>query len=173
MIKKGLLLVIILAINLSACSIVQPGKSSASKNAEYSEDLSAYSAQPSEREQATPDTLTTFVEADSTSLPVTDRLNYLLDTAAAYSRATTKHIDGFTIQVYGGNDRTLAKDFQIDILRNFPDAEPKMVFEQPNYKVRIGQYYTRLEAQEFFKEVKAVYPKAILIPTRILLENKP
>jgi hypothetical protein len=84
---------------------------------------------------------------------------------------TIKYIDGFTIQVYGGNDRALAKDYQLDIIRNFPEIESKMVFEQPNYKVRIGQYYSRLEAQEFFTAVRTVFPRAILIPTRIAVED--
>ncbi len=172
MLKKTYLILILTAVWLAGCSIIQPGKSTTSKKTVYTEDLTAYRAQPKVIAKEEVDTVSTVVEADSTSLPVTDRLNYVLDTAAAYSRATTKYIDGFTIQVYGGNDRTKAKDFQIDILRNFQDAEPKMVFEQPNYKVRIGQYYSRLEAQEFFKEVKAVYPLAILIPTRIPLNNQ-
>lgn len=155
---------------LSACSSVQTGKATDSGKEAYSEDISAYRAQPRVVEQKE-DTATFYVTADSTSLPVTDRLNTVLDTAAAYNRASIKYIDGFTIQVYGGNNRNLAKDYQLDIIRNFPNIESKMVFEQPNYKVRIGQYYTRLEAQEFFIEVKSVFPRAILIPTRIYVNK--
>ena len=165
------LLSFILLVYLSGCGVGQSSKTTDPKDTEYNEDISAYRAQPMKPVEEERDTVIAYIDADSTSLPVNDRLNIVLDTAAAYNKATTKYIDGFTVQVYGGNDRTRAQDFRLDIIRNFPDVEPKMVFEQPNYKVRIGQYYTRLEAQELFMEIKTVFPRAILIPTRISVRN--
>ena len=169
--NSGFILFLVgLALAMS-CSITQPGKTTQSpKNDEYDEDISAFRAQPRVIMPEV-DTVVYYVEADSAALPVTEKLNTVLDTAAAYNRANIKYIDGFTIQVYGGNNRALAKDYQLDIIRNFPEVESKMVFEQPNYKVRMGQYYTRLEAQEFFTRVRSVFPKAILIPTRIVIEE--
>lgn len=166
MYKLSIIAIIASTLHLWSCASTVPGKSSSKNNEPYSEDLSSYRAQAPIFKEPTDAAETIVVEPDSTSYPVTERLNIVLDTAAAYSRATINFIDGFTIQVYAGNDRSQAKDYQIDIIRNFPQSEPKMVFEQPNYKVRVGTYYTRLEGQQFFKEVKTVYPKAILIPTR-------
>lgn len=159
---------LILGIGLVwSCATTSPSKSTTTENDEYSEDLSAYRATPKEEENVAIEPVISYVAPDSTSLPVNKRLDVVLDTAAAYARSTIKYIDGFTIQVYAGNDRTVASDFKMDIIRNFPETDPIMVFEQPNYKVRIGQYYTRLEAQQFFAEIKSVFPRAILIPTRI------
>lgn len=167
---KSFTILLILSIGLLwSCATTSPSKSTATEKDEYSEDLSAYRATPLEMEPDTAVPVNSFVAADSTSLPVNKRLDIVLDTAAAYARTTIKYIDGFTIQVYAGNNRTVASDFKMDIIRNFPEKDPIMVFEQPNYKVRIGQYYTRLEAQQFFAEVKSVFPRAILIPTRIPL----
>lgn len=163
--KTGFLLVAVW-LGSVGCSTLQSGKSTQDKKVVYEEDISSYRAKPKVVEPEE-DTVAHYVKADSTSFPVTQRLNTVLDTAASYNRANIKYIDGFTIQVYGGNDRATAKEYQLDIIRNFPDVESKMVFEQPNYKVRIGQYFTRLEAQEFFTEVRSVFPRAILIPTRI------
>lgn len=165
------LLSFFLLLFLSGCGIVQSSKTTDPKKTEYNEDISGYRAQPKQPVVGIEDTVITTINVDSTALPVNDRLNIVLDTAAAYNRATTKYIDGFTIQVYGGNNRTRAQDYRLDIIRNFPDVMPKMVFEQPNYKVRIGQYYTRLEAQELFRDIKSVFPRAILIPTRIMVRN--
>lgn len=158
---------LVLPVLVWSCATTSTPRSNTGKNQEYREDISAYRATPAVVTKANRDTLDAFVEADSTALPVTDKLNTVLDTATAYARANISYVDGFTIQVYAGNDRALAKDFQLDIIRKLPEAEPKMVFEQPNYKVRIGLYYTRLEAQEFYQQVKIYFPKAILIPTRI------
>jgi hypothetical protein len=168
--KNHLLYFLVAVVILWGCGPVQTSKTTNNNKEAYSEDITAFRAQPKKYEVEV-DTTQHFVETDSTSLPVTDRLNTVLDTAAAYNRANIKYIDGFTIQVYGGNNRSTAKNYQLDIIRNFPDVESKMVFEQPNYKVRIGQYYTRLEAQEFFIEVKSVFSRAILIPTRIYVNK--
>ncbi len=151
------------------CNIIQPGKTSAPKEA-YSEDLSAYRPQVPRPGPLPEDSVETVVVVDSTVAEVSQKLDTVLDTVAAHNRAVINYIDGFTIQVYGGDDRALAKEFRLKLLRYFPETEPRMVFEQPNYKVRVGEYYTRLEAQELFVQVKTVFPKAILIPKRIYIK---
>lgn len=165
---KAILLLFII-ITGAGCSIVQPGKT-VSKNEDYSEDLSAYRAEFAAEESISIDTVAIEHIADSATADVTKRLNTVLDTAAVYARATTRYIDGFTIQVYGGDDRNQAKEKRIELIRHFPETKPKMVFEQPNYKVRVGLYYTRLEAQHLYTQVKSYFPRAILIPKRIYIK---
>lgn len=157
-----------LMIFASSCSTIMPGKTKAgAKDSAYSEDLKAYRPDPLLTNEQQTDSIPELVLNDTAFVDVTPMLNIVLDTAAIYARSTIKYIDGFTIQVYGGSDRAVAKDFRLDLIRNFPETEPRTVFEQPNYKVRVGRYYTRLEAQHLFSQVKQVFPKAILIPTRI------
>jgi hypothetical protein len=161
----------VLILFASSCSTVKTGKTKTSdQKSAYSEDLTAYRPEPAVSEEQPSDTISIETVTNSAYLDQTARLNTVLDTAAIYARTTIKYIDGFTIQVYGGDDRALAKDFRLNLIRNFPSTEPRMVFEQPNYKVRVGQYYTRLEAQHLFTQVKQVFPKAILIPARIYVK---
>jgi hypothetical protein len=152
-----------------SCATVQTGKTS-TKSDTYSEDLSAYRPEVREEEPVLPDSSEAIMIPDSLATEVSQQLNTVLDTASAYSRSTIKYIDGFTIQIYGGDNRARAKDYRMNLIRNFPETDPITVFEQPNYKVRVGSYYTRLEAQHFFAEVKSVFPRAILIPTRIYIK---
>jgi hypothetical protein len=155
----------------SSCSTVKPGKTKAStKKSAYSEDLTAYRPEPIVADELLTDSVSSQIITDTEYTDVTSKLNTVLDTAAIYARSTQNYIDGFTIQVYGGVDRALAKDFRLNLIRNFPATEPRTVFEQPNYKVRVGQYYTRLEAQHLFTQVKQVFPKAIIIPARIYVK---
>lgn len=161
-----LLLIGLILVAQIGCTLVKSGKAS-NKNKVYTEDLSAYSPKVLAPVSEPNTTEMEEILLDSTTAPVNNKLNTALDTAASFARANIKYIDGFTIQIYGGDNRTLAKDYKLKLLRNFPASEPIMVFEQPNYKVRIGEYYTRLEAQEFFKEIKEVFPRGILIPKRI------
>ena len=166
-----ILSLIALVLFASSCSTVNTGKTkTGSQKNIYSEDLTAYRPEPFTAEEQPADTLSLATLNDSTYVDVTTRLNTVLDSAAIYARSTIKYIDGFTIQVYGGDDRAVAHDYRLNLIRNFPSTEPRMVFEQPNYKVRVGRYFTRLEAQNLFTEVKHVFPKAILIPARIYIK---
>ena len=152
----------------SSCGTAIPGKTNTGSHKKaYSEDLSGYRPEPFVAEEQPIDTLSLQTISDTISIEVSARLNTVLDSATNYASSTIKYIDGFTIQVYGGDDRAAAQNSRLALIRNFPLTEPRMVFEQPNYKVRVGKYYTRLEAQNLFIEVKQVFPKAILIPARI------
>ena len=167
---KILYLIALVHFSISG-STVNTGKTkTGSQKNIYSEDLTAYRPEPFTAEEQPADTLSLATLNDSTYVDVTARLNTVLDSAAIYARSTIKYIDGFTIQVYGGDDRAVAHDYRLNLIRNFPSTEPRMVFEQPNYKVRVGRYFTRLEAQNLFTEVKHVFPKAILIPARIYIK---
>ena len=159
---------------INGCKTLLPGNKSVSDNRKgvYSEDLSNYRATLApELVVVEPQVVEEKQIPDSTTAPVNPKLNYLLDTVTSHTKANVNHIEGFTIQVYAGDDRELANEFKLDILRHFPECEPKMVFEQPNYKVRIGLFYTRLEAQYQFGQVKEVFNRAILIPTRININD--
>jgi len=166
--KGSILSLLVVLLFTSSCGTVMPGMTSVKKQS-YSEDLSAYRPEIIVANEALVDSLELEQEtlANLSSLQITEQLNTVLDSAASYARSTIKYIDGFTIQIYAGDNRTLANEYRINLLRKFPQSKPRMEFEQPNYKVRIGLYYTRLEAQHFFTQINAFFPKAIVIPTRI------
>lgn len=138
---------------------------------DYKEDLSAY-LPPVEASADVEDTLVVtnqpVAEVGLDGLPtVNTTLNATLDSIAVYQQETINYIEGFAIQVYGGDSRSLAKESQMQVIRYFPDHQPRMIFDQPNYKVRIGEYYTRLDAQPDFQEIRLRFRKAILVPVRL------
>ncbi|WP_340075266.1 SPOR domain-containing protein [Leptobacterium sp. I13] len=70
----------------------------------------------------------------------------------------------FRIQIYNGNLEG-AKKAQSDFRNQFLGWSCDISFETPNYKVRIGKFRTRIEADRQLIEVKKKYPNAfILIP---------
>jgi hypothetical protein len=70
----------------------------------------------------------------------------------------------FKIQIYNGN-LSGAKKSSSEFKLYFPGWECDVFFETPNYKVRVGKFRTRLEADKKLVDVKAKYPSAfILIP---------
>ena len=68
----------------------------------------------------------------------------------------------YKIQVFSGvSDK--AKKTLSDCKQNFADLDGTIVFNTPNYKVWIGNFKTRIEAERNLVEIKKVYPNAFLI----------
>ena len=53
----------------------------------------------------------------------------------------------------------LKQDVEID----FPEWRAKIVFDSPTYRVRVGRFKTKLEAERRFIEVREKYPQSIVI----------
>lgn len=75
-------------------------------------------------------------------------------------------IDGFTIQVYSGR-REEALNAKKTLNNVLPDLASEIQFTEPIFRVKVGKYYTRQEAQEDYSDVKRYFPAAIIIPERI------
>ncbi|MFY0625327.1 MAG: SPOR domain-containing protein [Reichenbachiella sp.] len=87
------------------------------------------------------------------------------------SRISIEELDGFTIQIYSGNSRDKANSFRRAAFELIEDTKPVLIYEQPNYKVRIGKYYSRIEANEDFNILSETFSRAVLIPTKIKIDN--
>src|SRR4051812_36635813 len=53
---------------------------------------------------------------------------------------------GYRIQIYFGPDRTKASEIKTEFRKDHSDIESYLVYHQPNFKVRVGDFKTRLEA---------------------------
>jgi len=70
----------------------------------------------------------------------------------------------YKIQIYNGS-LDEAKKAETEFKKDFNEWATEIVFETPNYKVRVGKFATRLEADRQLTEVKKKYESAfILIP---------
>lgn len=157
-------------IVLSSCVATLNTNKTASPG-EYSEDLTSYL--PEEKG----DSITISAEDIEpnlldTTLIITTRLDSALLLVNNYNDETTTYIEGLTIQLYSGNDRSKAKGVQMKAYRYYADRKPKIIFDQPNYKVRMEHFYSQLEAYPVFKDVQSKFPRAILVPARIPVSKK-
>ncbi|MFH6984961.1 SPOR domain-containing protein [Marinoscillum luteum] len=81
-----------------------------------------------------------------------------------------RYVDGYTIQIYTGNDREAATEAMNKAMSIDPQLDPQIQYYQPSYKVKAGQYINRLEAHEVFERLKVEFPLALLIPERIRVD---
>ena len=81
-------------------------------------------------------------------------------------------MDGFRIQVFsdsGINSKTKAQAAQSELQARFPGMTVYLSFKSPNYKVRAGDFRTRLDAQRVLVQLTADYPNAFIIADQINL----
>jgi len=81
-------------------------------------------------------------------------------------------IDGYRIQIFfdsGNNSKTKAQSIFEGFKAKYPDVKAYLSYKSPNYKVRVGDFRTRLDAHRFLNEVIVEYPNAWIIADMINL----
>ena len=101
---------------------------------------------------------------------VTHSLESLLAESAERNKEI-KSLPGFTIQVYLGTSREAANKAQRQVYMALPEARPGIKFVQPNYRVFVGQFMERMEAQKTYSSLKKEFPNALIIPDRIQINE--
>ena len=76
---------------------------------------------------------------------------------------------GWRIQVYFGTQRSRAYEMRALFNTHYPDIPSAVSYSQPNFKVRAGDFRTRLEAQHHLIDVEKNFPGAFVVPDEIRL----
>lgn len=97
---------------------------------------------------------------------VNKKLDTVLDSIDHFN-LQRNFIDGFTIQVYSGLKREDALNAKKELTSSLPDLESEVQYSQPNFRVKVGKYFTRIDAQKDYVEVKKHFPTAIIIPVKV------
>lgn len=80
-----------------------------------------------------------------------------------------KTIPGYRVQIAsfsGTNSKTSAFDLRDNFALEYPEVQAYIVFDQPYFKVKVGDFRTRLEAYAFLQKIKDTY-KGIIIKDNI------
>jgi hypothetical protein len=86
-----------------------------------------------------------------------------------------KTTEGFRVQIFfdsGNNSKTRAQTVSDEFVAKYPKSGAYLSFKTPNYRVRVGDFRTRLDAQRFLNEIIADYPNAFIISDQINLPNE-
>lgn len=70
--------------------------------------------------------------------------------------------DTYKIQIFYGNSDESKKKLQ-EFKREFKDLDGTIVYTNPNYKVWIGNFESRIEVEKTLIEIKKKYPLALII----------
>src|SRR5687768_2924909 len=131
------------------------------------EDLSAY------RPKVTPPTTETAgnFAAITPTMHVNEKVEMLLDTLASANKSI-KYAQGYRILVYTGNDRKTAFDLRKTVVNQLPEQRDYLTYVQPTFKLKIGDYYSRMEANQALQQIKSIAPNASIIADQVNV-NRP
>ena len=76
------------------------------------------------------------------------------------------HIEGWRVNIFfesGNNSKKMAVETKAKFVQNYANVPCYVVFQEPYYKVRVGDYRTRMEAEKLLKEIVNEYPNAFVI----------
>ncbi len=79
-------------------------------------------------------------------------------------------LDGWRVQIFfegGNNSYQLALNKKSSFIANYSEIPVYLTFKAPYYKVRVGDFRNRSEAEILLKELKENYPNAFLVKTEI------
>ncbi|CDF77932.1 sporulation related domain protein [Formosa agariphila KMM 3901] len=102
----------------------------------------------------------TFAQQGSIAINQDDKIKELLDVKKEMNKDENA-TDRFKIQLYSGN-RADAEDVLKEYNGDFNQWEGTLVYETPNYKIWVGSYRTRLEADRALTEIKTKYPNGFI-----------
>lgn len=110
-------------------------------------------------------------DSDSTVIIIKDqRLDELMQKQKEIN-AQKQSIQGYRIQIYFGGDRQKANDMKQEFVQKHPEMNAYVSYQQPNFKIRVGDFRTRLEASRFLKQIMNTYSSCFIVPEEISIKQ--
>lgn len=75
--------------------------------------------------------------------------------------------EGYRIQIFNGNSREEAMKVKSDFYNKFPSIRCYTIYQQPYYKVRVGDYPNPESARNDLKLLGRHFPSSFLVPEKI------
>jgi hypothetical protein len=87
------------------------------------------------------------------------------------TKETRKNMPGFRIQVINTTDRNKVFAAKAKVYQEFPDLKPYLLYQAPNYKLKVGNFKTQEEAEEMQRQLERLFPSGTYV-IRDIIEVK-
>lgn len=96
-------------------------------------------------------------------------INFLLD--AHYDKNKNCDIaDGYRVQIMNSSNRDDVYAKKAEVYSHFSEFKGYIVYDQPYYKLRIGDFENKLEARKYLNEIISVFPTAFLVRDEVKIK---
>ncbi len=79
-------------------------------------------------------------------------------------------INGYRIQIgalTGANSKNTAENERLKFQNLFPEIPAYITYMEPYFRIRVGNFYSRIDAYRVLLEIQATYPNAYIVPDKI------
>lgn len=80
---------------------------------------------------------------------------------------------GFRIQVANTQNRDEANAIKAELLQRFPEQKSYLLYQSPNFRVRIGNFLVQKDAFQLRKRIAALYPGKGIYIVPDVIEHRP
>lgn len=82
-----------------------------------------------------------------------------------------REVSGYRIQLASNNNRKELLNMKAKFIQQFPDQTAYVEYAAPQFKLRVGDFKTRGEADLFLTEARVYFSSAFIVPDKIVIEG--
>ena len=88
------------------------------------------------------------------------------------TRESRRIMPGFRIQIVNSTDRVNALNAKTRVYQLYPELKAYLQYQSPYYRLKVGNFKTRPEAEEYLRNLSRDFPNNVFI-VRDTIEGKP
>lgn len=97
------------------------------------------------------------------------RIDMLVNKQIEINEATTRNsrrsAAGYRILIISSNDRNKVIEAKTRMYREFPELKAYMMYQSPFFRLKIGNFKERTDAEAYLAEIQRIYPTGVYIVT--------
>ncbi len=78
---------------------------------------------------------------------------------------------GFRVQIYNGSSRDKAVQVKAEFMRRFPGVHTYLSYISPNFRVKVGDYRSRTDAEGMLREANSMYSPSMIVPDVVTIST--
>ncbi len=75
--------------------------------------------------------------------------------------------NGYRIHIYTGSDKEVAQKKRLDFISSYPETPCYIHYKNADYKISVGDFISKVEADEELNFIRSNYLEATVIPARV------
>lgn len=99
-----------------------------------------------------------------------ERINNLLNKQTKLNKSKDG-VSGYRIQLKNTSSQKDANALRARFNSAFPNLKSYLNYDAPYYKIRVGDYLTKMESQKDLNEIRKAYSGAYLVPCHIQINE--
>jgi len=84
------------------------------------------------------------------------------------TRESRSHVPGYRIQVINSPDRNKVFAAKTKVYQEYPELKPYLIYQAPNYKLKLGNFKTEEEADPYIKKLSKLFPTGVYLTHDII-----